>query len=118
MSAIALRLSAFAGALAHGGRKILEKLLAVFVGPTVCPDARTIPGAYTADPMPRPFVRALRPRRLLPARVSLGALIGLGLLASSTLTAGEAVRRTFDLPAGDAAVTLKKFSAQSGEQLL
>jgi len=98
--------------------RFLKILLAVFRGPTVCPDARIVPGTYPADPMPRYLARAPRSRRRFPARVSLGALIGLGLLTSSALTAAEVVRRSFDIPAGDAAVSLKKFSAQSGEELL
>ncbi|MCX6954558.1 MAG: hypothetical protein NTV51_20585 [Verrucomicrobia bacterium] len=70
--------------------------------------------------MPRPLARIRRIRRHLPAgaRASLGALVGLGWLLPSALTAAEPARRPFDLPAGDAVTTLKRFAEQSDEQLL
>ncbi len=52
------------------------------------------------------------------ACVGIGAAVGLGLLLPSVLSAAEAARRTFDIPAGDAAATLKQFASQSGAQLL
>lgn len=69
---------------------------------------------------PLPPARPHGPRHLLPARLraSLGAAVGLGLLFPSTLSAAEAARRTFDIPAGDAATTLKQFATQSSTQLL
>ena len=48
---------------------------------------------------------------------SLAATSALVLIAA-VLRAAEPVRRSYDLPAGDAAATLKKFVEQSGEQLL
>ncbi len=96
----------------------LKILLAVFRAPTVCPGAPTSPVKDPADSMPRLFTRPCRSRRPGPARVSLGALLGLGLLVSPTLNAAETVRRSFDIPAGDAASALRQFAAQSGEQLL
>lgn len=50
--------------------------------------------------------------------MTLGAVVGLGFFEPATLSAANAALRSFDLPAGDAAVTLKAFAAQSGEQLL
>ncbi len=107
-----------ARAIQTGVGRILKILLAVFSAPTVCPDARTIPGTYPADPMPRPFTRAPRSRRRLPTCASLGALLGLGLATPGALSAADSANRAFNVPAGDAIVALKQFSAQSGEQLL
>lgn len=88
--------------------------------PTVCPNDPAHPGIYPADRMPHVPARAQRQHRHFPAgvRVSLGAMVGMGLLLPSTLAATEVTRRGFEIPAGDAEVTLKQFAAQSGEQLL
>ncbi|MBK8857352.1 MAG: TonB-dependent receptor [Opitutaceae bacterium] len=50
-------------------------------------------------------------------RAAFAALFVLGLLLAPAVAA-EAVQKEFDLPAGEAAVRLKEFAAQSGEQLL
>ncbi|WP_414663960.1 TonB-dependent siderophore receptor [Horticoccus sp. 23ND18S-11] len=51
-------------------------------------------------------------------RVSCGVWLGVGLLLPVTQGAAESGRRSFDVPAGDAVVSLKRFATQSGEQLL
>jgi hypothetical protein len=51
------------------------------------------------------------------ARTTLHAVLGVGLLLPVAVAA-DPVLRSFDIPAGDAAVTLKAFAAQSNEQLL
>ncbi len=73
--------------------------------------------------MPRLSVRPRRSPRRLPARVcvSLGAVVGgVSLLVPAPLAAAEAPAplRSFDLPAGEARLTLKQFATQSGTQLL
>lgn len=50
-------------------------------------------------------------------RAAFAALLVLGLLLAPA-SAAEAPKKEFNLPAGEAAVTLKQFIAQSGEQLL
>jgi len=50
-------------------------------------------------------------------RAACAALFALTLLFAPALAA-EAVKKAFNLPAGEAAATLKEFIAQSGEQLL
>lgn len=45
-------------------------------------------------------------------------LVALAFAVSVCAFAAEAAKKTFKLPAGDAAVTLKRFSEQSGEQLV
>lgn len=67
------------------------------------------------DRMPRQFPRRRPLRRRAVAR---GVALGFGLLLPAALSATETPRRTFDIPAGDAATTLKLFSAQAGEQVL
>lgn len=61
-------------------------------------------------------------RRSRPAagrgRSALGAFVGAGLLLPAVLAAAEVPARRFDLPAGDAAQTLKQFAAQAGAQIL
>ncbi|MBI5381712.1 MAG: TonB-dependent receptor [Opitutae bacterium] len=52
------------------------------------------------------------------ACVSLGALVGVGLLLPASAPAATAAQRSFDISAGDASVTLKLFATQAGEQLL
>ena len=42
----------------------------------------------------------------------------MGFCVPTTLSAGDAPRQLFDIPAGEAANTLKQFAAQSAEQLL
>ncbi|MBI5769354.1 MAG: TonB-dependent receptor plug domain-containing protein [Verrucomicrobia bacterium] len=65
-----------------------------------------------------PFHRRVsRDRISARARASLRAVLGVGLLLPAA-GAVEAALRSFDIPAGDAAVTLKAFAAQSTEQLL
>jgi TonB-dependent receptor len=101
-------------------QRILRNLLAVFRAPTVCPGSLDCPGSCSPAMKPLPSARPPGPRRLLPARVrlSLGAVVGFGFLLPSSLSSAEAARRTFDIPAGDAATTLKHFATQSSEQLL
>lgn len=70
---------------------------------------------------PLPPSRPYGPRPYLAAwfRHSLSAAVGLGLFFPSALVAASSsAHRKFDIPAGDAAKTLKLFAAQSGEQLL
>jgi iron complex outermembrane recepter protein len=100
--------------------KIPRILLAVFDVPTVCPGDSAHPGNTLGASMPHLPARVQHPHRRFPAsvRVSLGAMVGMGLLIPSTFAATEVSRRGFDIPAGDAEVTLKQFAAQSGEQLL
>jgi iron complex outermembrane receptor protein len=50
-------------------------------------------------------------------RAAFAALFALGLLLAPA-AAAEAVKKDFNLPAGEAVATLKQFIAQSGEQLL
>ncbi|MBC7369210.1 MAG: TonB-dependent receptor [Undibacterium sp.] len=45
-------------------------------------------------------------------------MIGLGLLTPLTLGAADTVTRSFDVPTGEARVTLKLFAAQAGGQVL
>lgn len=106
--------------VAAGARRILKIVLVVFGVPTVCPGDPAHPGDTPADRMPHIPARAQRQHGRFPAtvRVSLGAMVGMGLLLPSTLSAAEIIRRGFDIPAGDADITLKQFAAQSGEQLL
>jgi iron complex outermembrane recepter protein len=66
--------------------------------------------------MPRKPAR--HPFRRLSAGVSLGAMIGIGLSMPATLFSADHVRRSFDIPAGDAVASLKRFAAQAGEQVL
>jgi outer membrane receptor protein involved in Fe transport len=49
-------------------------------------------------------------------RLACAAVFSLGL--TFTLLAAETAKKAFDLPAGDAAATLKAFSDQSGEQIV
>ena len=59
--------------------------------------------------------RPLRRTALFP-RLALAAVLSLGLTLIAT--AAEAGRKPYNLAAGDAAATLKQFSAQSGEQIV
>lgn len=54
----------------------------------------------------------------MPFRASLCTAVSLRLLLPYPAAATEAIRRSFDIPAGDATATLKHFAAQSNEQLL
>ena len=59
-----------------------------------------------------------RPQRRAASfpRLALAAVLAFGLTLISA--AADAGRKTYNLPAGEAAETLKQFSAQSGEQIL
>ena len=63
---------------------------------------------------PQPTDRPLRRTASFP-RLALAAVLSLGL---SLAAAADAGRKPYNLPAGDAAATLKQFSAQSGEQIV
>jgi outer membrane receptor protein involved in Fe transport len=64
-----------------------------------------------------PILRRRRARFLARGCISLGAGMGLSLMLPS-LSAAEAAARGFDIPAGDAAITLRQFATQAGVQLL
>lgn len=106
----AVRLTAVIG-------RIFRILLAVLGRPTVYPGAPAASGVH-APCMPHLPARVRRLSRRPSARVSLGALVGFGLFLPAPLSSAESVRRAFDIPAGDAVVTLKRFAEQAGEQLL
>ena len=59
-----------------------------------------------------------RPQRRTASlpRLALAAVLSLGLTLIAS--AADAGRKSYSLPAGDAAATLKQFSAQSGEQIV
>ncbi|MES2697599.1 MAG: STN domain-containing protein, partial [Verrucomicrobiota bacterium] len=57
-------------------------------------------------------------RRRPFARVALRVAVGLGLLIPASRSAAQDAARAFDIPAGEATVTLKRFASQSREQLL
>jgi outer membrane receptor protein involved in Fe transport len=57
-------------------------------------------------------------QRLLPVRPLVASALCCALGVASGAVATEAPRRHFDLPAGDAATTLKQFAADSGEQIV
>jgi outer membrane receptor protein involved in Fe transport len=54
----------------------------------------------------------------LRRRGAWGAVVGLSLFLPASLPGADVPRRVFDIPAGDAAATLKLFAAQSGGQVL
>lgn len=65
-----------------------------------------------------PVSSRVRSKRLCaPAKVALGAMLGVGMLLPGALAA-ELAPRSFDIPAGEAAAMLKLFAAQSQAQLL
>ena len=78
---------------------------------------RLLTGSDYRGPDPNPGMTPLLAPRRSRTRASLGAVLGVRLLLPAA-SAAEPAPRAFDLPAGDAAVTLKAFAAQSGEQLL
>jgi outer membrane receptor protein involved in Fe transport len=101
-------------------QKFYKNLLAVLRAPTVSPDNSAPLGTTPGVSMPYLSLRSRGPRLRSSRRLraSLGACVGLGLLLPATLSAGEAATRSFHIPAGDALVTLKQFTTQSGGQLL
>ena len=64
---------------------------------------------------PLPTDRPQRRTASFP-RLALSAVLAFGL--TLTAPAADAGRKSYNLPAGDAAATLKQFSAQSGEQIV
>lgn len=117
---MALWLRSVVGILFGGFRKILRNLLAVPRAPTVCPGNPAPLDAHLVARMPRFALSRRHPSRRFSkrARVSLGALVGASLFLPAALGAAEPPRHRFDIPAGDALVTLKQFAAQSNTQLL
>jgi iron complex outermembrane receptor protein len=94
----------------------LRRFFSAAASSSARPD-RLLTGSDYRGPDPNPgMTPPLAPRRSR-TRASLGAVLGVGLLLPA-VGAAESASRAFDLPAGDAAVTLKAFAAQSGEQLL
>src|SRR5688572_7612610 len=55
---------------------------------------------------------------LLPASPIVATAVWLGTCATGIAVGAEAPRKLYNLPAGDAAPTLKQFAADSGEQIV
>ena len=94
-----------------------EILLAVPTGPTVCPVTHALTGETPVDRMFRTHA-PLRPGFNVPARFPFGVVVGMGFCLPGTIRAAETPHRNFDIPPGEAIVTLKQFAVQSEEQLL
>ncbi|MCX6934326.1 MAG: hypothetical protein NTZ29_16850, partial [Verrucomicrobia bacterium] len=119
---IANWIEALSLAVLTGCARLRRNLLVVSVsaGPPVCFSDGPVAGVVPKPEMPHHPARVRRLRRRLPVRLraTLGAVVGLGLLPPAALAATDATARSFNIPTGDAAVMLKTFAAQSGEQLL
>jgi outer membrane receptor protein involved in Fe transport len=101
--------------------RIARHCLVVLRGRPVYRKSPIVSGANLLRVMPHRIPAPQRRRsRSAPARgrTALGALVGAGLLLPAMVAAAEAPARRFDLPAGDAAQTLKQFAAQAGAQIL
>jgi TonB-dependent receptor len=104
-------------AFAAAGGLALRRFFSAAASSSAPPD-RLLNGSNCRGPDLRPGMTPPHAPRRSRTRVSLGAVLGVGLLLPAVVGAAESAPRAFDLPAGDAAVTLKAFAAQSGEQLL